>query len=288
MNPLRFRLPLAIALLAGLAPAAVAVDTVVPNNQIVQGFQCVGPTCVNNESMTGPTLMSKSTDTPGIRLFQTGGTYAARTWDIGGNESNFFVRDNTGGSLLPFRIFPGAPTNALQIGSNGEVSTGGVVQQTVTGIVPIDAVDGSATLAALRDLTISHYTTAGATHAAPSGAAFRAAFGLGGSDTTLAPQDVAAVALASVKALDSRVTAISLTPGPKGDTGAAGPAGASGGVDAAGSPDLAAANARIRALERANARMARTLAALQKQVRSLARTAGTSASSSAPTNSGRG
>lgn len=276
MNRTVIRLPLAVALLAALAPTAMAVDTVVPNNQIVQGFQCVGAACLNNEPMiAGPTMVSKSTDTPGLRLFQTGGAFGTQTWDIGGNEANFFVRDNTAGSLLPFRIFPGAPTNTLQLGTNGEVSTAGVVQQAVGGVTPTDAVDGAATLSALRNLTISHYTQAGATHAAPSGAAFRAAFGLGASNANLAPQDVAVIALASVKALDSRVTAISLTPGPKGDTGAAG---ADGGVAATAAGDLAAAQARIVALERSNARMARSLATLQKQMRALTRRAGGKAS----------
>ena len=34
-------------------------------------------------------------------------------WDIAGNEANFFVRDVTGGSRLPLRIRPGAPTSSI-------------------------------------------------------------------------------------------------------------------------------------------------------------------------------
>ena len=255
---------LALLLVASAAPAAHAADTVIVGNHIVQGFQCVGAPCANGESMSGPKILAKSDDTPGVRLFQTGVSFTTQTWDVAGNEANFFVRDLTGGSKLPFRIRPGAPTSSIDIGANGDVSTAGVVQQTVGALTPIDAVDGAAVLAALRTLAISHYTVGGATHAAPAGAAFRAAFGLGAADGTLAPQDVAAIALAAVKALDDRVSGLALTPGPKGDTGASGAAGA-----AAPAANLALANARITTLERSNKKLSKTLSTLQKQVRKL-------------------
>jgi len=61
-------------------------------------------------------------DTPAIRLDQnTSGGYGAYTWDIGANEANFFIRDETGGSHLPFRIRPGAPTSSIDIQANGNV-----------------------------------------------------------------------------------------------------------------------------------------------------------------------
>ncbi len=64
-------------------------------------------------------------NTPAIRLEQnnTGG-FTAQTWDIGANEANFFVRDVTSGSLLPFRIRPGAPTSSIDISANGNVGIG--------------------------------------------------------------------------------------------------------------------------------------------------------------------
>ena len=61
-------------------------------------------------------------DTPAIRLDQSGQSFTAQTWDIGANEANFFVRDLTGGSRLPFRIRPGAPTSSVDIGADGSVS----------------------------------------------------------------------------------------------------------------------------------------------------------------------
>jgi len=53
-------------------------------------------------------------DTPSVRLDQdTSSGWTAQVWDIAGNESNFFIRDTTGGSKLPFRIQPGTPTNTI-------------------------------------------------------------------------------------------------------------------------------------------------------------------------------
>ena len=73
----------------------------------------------------GLQLNLKKNDTPAIRLEQdnTNG-YTAQTWDVAGNEANFFVRDVTGGSLLPFRIRPGAPTSSIDIAATGNVGIG--------------------------------------------------------------------------------------------------------------------------------------------------------------------
>lgn len=68
---------------------------------------------------------ANTSDTPAIRLEQNNsGGFAAQTWDIAGNEANFFVRDVTGGSRLPFRIRPGAPTSSLDISASGSVGIG--------------------------------------------------------------------------------------------------------------------------------------------------------------------
>jgi hypothetical protein len=64
-------------------------------------------------------------DTPAQRFEQTNSSgFTAQTWDIGANEANFFVRDLTGGSRLPFRIRPGAPTSSIDINASGNVGIG--------------------------------------------------------------------------------------------------------------------------------------------------------------------
>jgi hypothetical protein len=66
-----------------------------------------------------------TSDTPAHRLEQTNaGGFTAQTWDIAGNEANFFVRDVTSGSRLPFRIRPGAPTSSVDISATGSVGVG--------------------------------------------------------------------------------------------------------------------------------------------------------------------
>lgn len=262
--------------LAVAAAPATAADTVVTGNQIVTGKQCVGSLCADGEAFgSGLGVLLKSGDTPGLRLLQTNNSgFTPQTWDVAGNEANFFVRDLTGGSRLPFRIRPGAPTSSLDILANSDVSTVGIVKQQLNTTVVLEPADPTNVLAALRGLAFNRYRvsadSANTPHLAPEPAAFRAAFGVGGSDTDLAPADVAGVALAAVQALDARVSTLSLTPGPKGDAGAAGPKGDTGvpGTPAS-TAELAAATHRIAALERANRKLSRDLASLRKAVRKL-------------------
>lgn len=70
-------------------------------------------------------IHAASGDTPTLRLDQDGSSgWPAQSWDIAGNESNFFVRDVTNGGQLPFRIYPGAPTNSLYINNIGNIGLG--------------------------------------------------------------------------------------------------------------------------------------------------------------------
>src|SRR5205823_9285694 len=76
-------------------------------------------------SSPGLNLHITATDTPAIRQEQTsGGGFTAQTWDIGANEASWFVRDVTGGSRLPLRIRPGAPTSSIDISASGNVGVG--------------------------------------------------------------------------------------------------------------------------------------------------------------------
>ncbi|HXM47954.1 MAG TPA: tail fiber domain-containing protein [Pyrinomonadaceae bacterium] len=70
-------------------------------------------------------LHTSTSNTPAHRYEQTNaGGFTAQTWDVAGNEANFFVRDVTGGSRLPFRIRPGAPTSSIDISATGAVGVG--------------------------------------------------------------------------------------------------------------------------------------------------------------------
>ncbi|MEM7355198.1 MAG: hypothetical protein AAF657_30590, partial [Acidobacteriota bacterium] len=64
-------------------------------------------------------------NTPTLRLEQDGSSgFSEQVWDVGGNEANFFIRDETNNSNLPFRLQPGAPTNSLYIAADGDIGLG--------------------------------------------------------------------------------------------------------------------------------------------------------------------
>jgi len=64
-------------------------------------------------------------DSPAVRLEQDSSYgWPPQKWDLAGNESNFFIRDATHASKLPFRIEPEAPTDSIFIKSNGNVGIG--------------------------------------------------------------------------------------------------------------------------------------------------------------------
>jgi hypothetical protein len=177
-----------------------------------------------------------TSDTPAMRLEQTNsGGFTAQTWDIAGNEANFFVRDLTNGSLLPFRIRPGAPTSSIDIAATGNVGIGTANPQArlhVDGNAQIDGglqvegrvvelsdarakqdftpVDGQAVLLRLRAVPINTWRyradESGARHMGPTAQEFYAAFGLGEDEYHIAPLDSNGVALAAIKELDRMVT----------------------------------------------------------------------------------
>jgi hypothetical protein len=70
-------------------------------------------------------LHIKTGTSPAIRLEQdANGGWGPYTWDLGGNDAGFFIRDLTGGSNLPLRIRPGAPTSSIDIAADGKVGIG--------------------------------------------------------------------------------------------------------------------------------------------------------------------
>src|SRR5689334_24870617 len=95
-----------------------------------------------------------TSDTPAVRFEQnnTGG-FSAQTWDIGANEANFFVRDVTSGSRLPFRIRPGAPTSSVDISAAGHVGLGTAspnLRLEAFGVVGLAATTGTAQSGVVR------------------------------------------------------------------------------------------------------------------------------------------
>jgi hypothetical protein len=276
--------------LSVLMTSSAAADQVIPDDLIVQGSICAGLDCVSDESVGVNTLRLRENNV-GI-MFEDTSTipgFASNDWTLAANErgdggADRFALIDVTGARTPFSVFAGAPDGALVITASGEVRTARFVSQAAAtqNAAPVD-VDGL--LAALRTLDLSNATygadPAAPRHLGPAASDFRSAFGLGADDGTIAPADVAGVALAAVKALDARVTALSPSlqgpAGPAGATGPQGPAGAPGRSGAtglqgpAGAPGPAGpvARRRIARLERRNKRLATRLTRLERQVRHL-------------------
>jgi len=112
-------------------------------------------------------LHVKTGNTPTLRLEQDGSSgFTAQTWDVAGNEANFFIRDATNGSTLPFRIFPGAGSNALTVDGNSDV---GIGTNTPDARLEIERADGTAQMriketaaAAARFMLVLDNTASGA------------------------------------------------------------------------------------------------------------------------------
>jgi hypothetical protein len=70
-------------------------------------------------------LHIKEGDTPTVRLHQsTAYGWPEQIWDVGGNETSFFIRDGSHGAKLPFRIEPETPSSTLCLKSDGKVGIG--------------------------------------------------------------------------------------------------------------------------------------------------------------------
>lgn len=123
-------------------------------------------------------------------------TAGATSW-LAGPSSGAFVLKTTAGSAL----------DALRLDGGGDATVAGVLQQNATPAAVENAAAATPAdiLAAIKTLPISRFEYvedgSNAKHLAPSGAEFRAALGLGGSDNALAPADLASAALAGVQAL---------------------------------------------------------------------------------------
>ena len=171
-------------------------------------------------------------DTPTLRLDQDGTDgWPVQVWDVAGNEANFFVRDATNGSLLPFKIRPGAPTDTLVVESNGDVGIGvgpagptpglevtaagdGLFEGVSVALTHLslssrevkegfEPVDGAEVLARVRELPITEWSyreRPGERHVGPVAEDFHAAFGLS-DGRHIAATDATGVALAAIQGL---------------------------------------------------------------------------------------
>jgi hypothetical protein len=162
-------------------------------------------------------------DTPTLRLQQDGSSgFAPQTWDVAGNETNFFIRDVTNGSALPFRIRPGATSSSIDIRANGDIRIGTTMSAAtldVSGAVVggggfraassraikkgFEPVDRRALLDSLEAIPLQSWVYRdgddSSRHLGPVSEEFFAAFGLGSSDKHIDLVDSTGVTLAALQ-----------------------------------------------------------------------------------------
>lgn len=165
-------------LTSGRTPFTI-VDTAPDNALFVSATGRVGV------GTSGPVLQlhALNGNTPGLRLEQdASNAFDPQTWDVAGNEVNFFVRDVTNSSRIPFRIKPGAPTNSLVVAESGDLGLGTFTPSArldVAGDVAVSgtvdgrdvAADGAALDAHVADFDNPHQVTAAQAGADPAGTA---------------------------------------------------------------------------------------------------------------------
>ncbi|HVS00428.1 MAG TPA: tail fiber domain-containing protein [Thermoanaerobaculia bacterium] len=104
-----------------------AKDQVIPDDLIVQGSECVGLDCVNNENFSFDTIRLKENN---LRIHfddtSTAAGFPANDWRLiandsaSGGASKFSIEDSTG-AKTPFTVRAGAATNSIFVDSTGRV-----------------------------------------------------------------------------------------------------------------------------------------------------------------------
>lgn len=211
---------------AGLAPSGTTPeDQIILDELIVKNSMCVGVDCADDESFGYDTIRLKENN---LRImFQDTsdiGSFPRNDWQIRINQSasggnNAFYIDDLGPDAThgsnplstPFTIEAGAPTGALYVDAQGNVSIAGALSEASDVALKenLQPADGAAVLASLRRLPIStwNYRADGSRirHLGPMAQDFYGAFGLGADDKHIAPLDANGVALAGLQELDQVV-----------------------------------------------------------------------------------
>jgi hypothetical protein len=151
----KYSVPICLLVSSTFASLAVQADSVVSQNQIVQGSLCVGTPCVDGELFEFDTIRLKS-ESPMLMFQDTSspGGFPSNDWSIGatdggsGRVPTLYIRDVTA-SLDVLRVEPGLGGGvALGAGSTleaGDISVGSPgnerkVRHVADGVADTDAV----------------------------------------------------------------------------------------------------------------------------------------------------
>lgn len=83
------------------------------------GMSSDGSAVVKTNSSNSPSITVHSGNTPAYRIYQEQtGIYPNYIWDLGGNETTFFLKDVSNGNKLPLRVYSGQNTDRLVLRNN--------------------------------------------------------------------------------------------------------------------------------------------------------------------------
>lgn len=203
------------------APAAPN-DAVTPDDSVVQGSQCVGFDCVNNENFSFDTIRLKENN---LRIHfedtSVSASFPTNDWRITLNDSanggqNYFSIDDVTAGNSPLRIMAGgnvgigttSPTERLHVAGNVVVE--GIINQVSDVNVKenFTAVSPTAVLARLNELNITSWNyiaDPGSLHIGPTAQDFYAAFGVGTDNQHISSIDTGGVALVAIQALSQEL-----------------------------------------------------------------------------------
>jgi trimeric autotransporter adhesin len=78
-----------------------------------------GSASVKTNGSNSPSFIVQSGNTPAYRLYQEqSGIYPSYSWDLGANETVFFLKDVSNSSKLPLRVYSGQNTDRLVLRNN--------------------------------------------------------------------------------------------------------------------------------------------------------------------------
>ena len=203
------------------APAAPA-DSMIIDDLIVYGSECVGLDCVNGENFSFDTLRLKENNLR-IHFFDTSnsGSFPSTDWRITINDSfnggeNYFSIDNATANTSLLRIMAdgnvgiGTTSPSERLHVNGNVTVEGVVNQVSDVNVKenFTAVSPQEILTRLNELNITSWnyiSDPDSTHIGPTAQDFYAAFGVGIDDQHISSIDTGGVALVAIQALNQQL-----------------------------------------------------------------------------------
>lgn len=205
-------------LLATSVTMALFADTVVSGDQIVDGSQCIGQDCVNNEAFSFTTLKLKENNLRiEFRDTSNSASFPSTDWQITINDStnggeNYFAVENLDAGKTPLKI---DNDGAVSLGNNNQFELASTGDLTITGTLSDSSdvnlkenftnIKTSEVLTKIENLPITTWNYKQRDikdrHIGAMAQDFYKSFEFGADNLHISPRDVAFVSMAGVQEL---------------------------------------------------------------------------------------